>query len=101
MVTPTSKEENNFAGEQETFRESVKSVFGVRFNCQHILAQPPDLWHSSYMEKIVLVCAILNNMIIECRDADERIDTKAIVSVDPDAEKVPIRSTVLLSEMYQ
>lgn len=71
------------------------------FSRSHILAQPFKPWHSSDMEKVVRARAILHNTVIECCDADGHKGTKAIVSIDPKAEIVPVRSTVFLSGRYQ
>lgn len=97
---PSTKREKHFSRAQEAFRKGVERVFGVLFSRWHIIAQPSKLWYSNDMGDVVRACAILHNMIIEYRDMDMNMGTKNIVSIDPDAELVPVRTTVIPSNCY-
>lgn len=60
------------------------SVFGT-----YLLSR---LLFTEDMEYVIRACEILHNMIVEYRDDDYSMGMMEIVSIDPKAEVIPIRT---------
>ncbi|CAA0833380.1 Unknown protein, partial [Striga hermonthica] len=65
---PQIKKHQLFAQHQEAARKDVERAFGVLQARFHFIRQPCLLWDRDMMGKIMLVCIIMHNMIVE----DER-----------------------------
>jgi hypothetical protein len=53
---------------QEALRKDVERVFGVLQACFSIVSQPAQSWKKLNLHKVMKICVILHNMIVE----DER-----------------------------
>lgn len=54
-----------FAQHQEGTRKHVEQAFGVMQSCFKIGAEPTRLWEHKQIDKIMWVCIVLHNMIVE------------------------------------
>lgn len=100
IAQPKTKKEKFYAKSQEAFRKAVDRLFGAHFSRWPIIAHPSKPWHTVVMNETVKACAIRHNMIVEFRDKDGVMGTKNIISFDPDAEIVPIRTSSLPLNNY-
>ena len=62
---PISEKDKLFAQEQEAKRKDIEQPFGVLRRRWCILKRPARLYDGGQLEKIVLACIVLHNMIVE------------------------------------
>ena len=62
---PITEKDKLFAQEQEGKRKDIERAFGVLCHRWTILKRPARLYDRGQIEKVVLACIILHNMIVE------------------------------------
>ena len=67
---PITEKDKLFAQQQESKRKDIERAFGVLRSRFCILKRPARLYDRGHLEKVVLACIILHNMIVE----DEKTD---------------------------
>ena len=74
---PFSDKDKLFAQEQEAKRKDIERAFGVLRRRWCILKRPAHLYDGGQLEKVVLACIVLYNMIVEDEkeeDIEENLD---------------------------
>lgn len=92
IQAPKTKQERRYVRAQEAFRKGFERFSGVLFSRWHILAHPSRPWYTKDMDQDFQACFFMHTMVVECRDADSTMRTKSIVSIDPNAEVIPVRT---------
>ncbi|KAK2663448.1 hypothetical protein Ddye_002022 [Dipteronia dyeriana] len=64
---PTSIKEKLFAERQEAMRKDVEQAFGVLQSWWHIVKGSTHMWNAKDHRKIMKICIILHNIIIESK----------------------------------
>jgi hypothetical protein len=70
----TTPEEKNFQGWQESTRQDIERAFGVLIRRFMILDKSIELWEIEQIIKVMYVCILLHNMLVEEK---ERYDNDA------------------------
>jgi len=71
---PITEKDKLFAQEQESKRKDIERAFGVLRRRFCILKRPARLHDRGQLEKVVLVCLILHNMIVEDEKTNDNIE---------------------------
>ena len=85
---PISDKDKLFAQEREAKRKDIERAFGVLRRRWCILKRPARLYDRGQLERVVLACIVLHNMIVEDEkeeDIEENLDlneTPSTVIVD-------------------
>jgi len=69
ISVPLSRAERNYATWQEAARKDVERAFGVLQSKWRLLASPIKKWDEIRIQKMVMACIIMHNMMVE-----ERLD---------------------------
>lgn len=68
IISPQTPKDRLFAQHQDAARRDVERAFGVLQSRLAIVRQPSLAWNISILQKIMMSCIIMHNMIVE----DER-----------------------------
>jgi hypothetical protein len=71
---PISDKDKLYAQEQEGKRKDIERAFGVLRRRWSVLKKPARLYDRGQLEKVVLACIILHNMIVEDEKKEEDIE---------------------------
>ena len=85
---PITEKDKIFAQEQESKRKDIERAFGVLRRRFCILKRPARLHDRGQLEKVVLACLILHNMIVEDEKTNDNIEE------DLDLNEAPSTMTV-------
>ena len=85
---PITEKDKLFAQEQESKRKDIERAFGVLRRRFCILKRPARLHDRGQLEKVVLACLILHNMIVEDEKTNDNIEE------DLDLNEAPSTMTV-------
>ncbi|CAO2141030.1 unnamed protein product [Urochloa humidicola] len=87
---PISEKDKLYAQEQEAKRKDIERAFGVLRRRWTVLKKPARLYDRGQLEKVVLACIILHNMIVEDEKREEDIEENLDLNETP--------STVIVEE---
>jgi hypothetical protein len=87
---PISDKDKLYAQEQEGKRKDIERAFGVLRRRWSVLKKPARLYDRGQLEKVVLACIVLHNMIVE--------DEKKVEDIEENLDLNEAPSTVTVQE---